>query len=61
MQSLIDRVRREHRFTAFLVAHDVQEAVSLGYCIVLIEQIRIMLDTEVGAAASARSHGHAFL
>jgi sulfonate transport system ATP-binding protein len=47
MQGLIERLWREHRFTALLVTHDVQEAVSLGDRIVLIEQGRITLDTEV--------------
>jgi sulfonate transport system ATP-binding protein len=47
MQGLIERLWREHRFTALLVTHDVQEAVSLGDRIVLIEAGRITLDTEV--------------
>ncbi|WP_250474241.1 ATP-binding cassette domain-containing protein [Caballeronia sp. GAFFF1] len=47
MQGLIERLRREHGFTALLVTHDVQEAVSLGDRIVLIEQGRITLDTPV--------------
>ncbi|WP_404985327.1 ATP-binding cassette domain-containing protein [Caballeronia sp. LZ034LL] len=47
MQDLIERLWREHRFTALLVTHDVQEAVSLGDRVVLIEQGHITLDTEV--------------
>ncbi|WP_250500898.1 ATP-binding cassette domain-containing protein [Caballeronia sp. GAWG1-5s-s] len=47
MQGLIERLRREHGFTALLVTHDVQEAVSLGDRIVLIEEGRITLDTPV--------------
>jgi sulfonate transport system ATP-binding protein len=47
MQGLIERLWREHRFTALLVTHDVQEAVSLGDRIVLIEAGRITLDTPV--------------
>ncbi|SAK67800.1 ATP-binding cassette domain-containing protein [Caballeronia ptereochthonis] len=47
MQGLIERLWREHRFTALLVTHDVQEAVSLGDRVVLIEEGRITLDTEV--------------
>ncbi|MBN3799111.1 ATP-binding cassette domain-containing protein, partial [Burkholderia sp. Ac-20392] len=38
MHALIERLWREHRFTALLVTHDVQEAVALGDRILLIEQ-----------------------
>ena len=47
MQGLIEKLWREHGFTALLVTHDVQEAVSLGDRIVLIEAGRIMLDAGV--------------
>lgn len=47
MHGLIERLWREHRFTALLVTHDVQEAVSLGDRVVLIEEGRITLDTKV--------------
>lgn len=47
MQGLIERLWREHRLTALLVTHDVQEAVSLGDRIVLIDAGRITLDTAV--------------
>jgi sulfonate transport system ATP-binding protein len=47
MQGLIERLWREHGFTALLVTHDVQEAVSLGDRIVLIEEGRITLDSGV--------------
>ncbi|SAL15484.1 aliphatic sulfonate ABC transporter ATP-binding protein [Caballeronia turbans] len=47
MQGLIERLWREHKFTALLVTHDVQEAVSLGDRIVLIDAGRITLDTAV--------------
>jgi sulfonate transport system ATP-binding protein len=50
MQSLIEKLWREHRFTALLVTHDVQEAVSLGDRVVLIEAGRITLDSEVALA-----------
>ena len=45
--ALIERLWREHRFTALLVTHDVQEAVALGDRIVLIEEGRITLDEPV--------------
>ncbi len=54
MHALIERLWREHRFTALLVTHDVQEAVALGDRIVLIEEGRIALD-----AADRRSRGRA--
>ena len=47
MQGLIERLWGEHKFTALLVTHDVQEAVSLGDRIVLIDAGRITLDTAV--------------
>ncbi|MGU7769290.1 ATP-binding cassette domain-containing protein [Burkholderia sp. MR1-5-21] len=47
MHALIERLWREHRFTALLVTHDVQEAVALGDRILLIEQGRVALDQAV--------------
>ncbi|ACR29051.1 ATP-binding cassette domain-containing protein [Burkholderia glumae] len=47
MHALIERLWREHRFTALLVTHDVQEAVALGDRILLIEAGKIALDQPV--------------
>ncbi|WP_414449531.1 ATP-binding cassette domain-containing protein [Burkholderia sp. 22PA0099] len=47
MHALIERLWREHRFTALLVTHDVQEAVALGDRILLIEAGKIALDQTV--------------
>lgn len=47
MHALIERLWREHGFTALLVTHDVQEAVALGERIVLIEEGRISLDAAI--------------
>ncbi|MDY7801226.1 ATP-binding cassette domain-containing protein [Burkholderia stagnalis] len=47
MHALIERLWREHRFTALLVTHDVHEAVALGDRILLIEQGRVALDQPV--------------
>ncbi|CAG9195649.1 Aliphatic sulfonates import ATP-binding protein SsuB 1 [Paraburkholderia tropica] len=47
MHALIERLWREHRFTALLVTHDVHEAVALGDRILLVEQGRIALDQTV--------------
>ncbi|HTH61481.1 MAG TPA: ATP-binding cassette domain-containing protein [Paraburkholderia sp.] len=47
MHALIERLWREHRFTALLVTHDVHEAVALGDRILLVEAGRIALDQPV--------------
>jgi|GEM_PF-41101 len=50
MHTLIERLWREHCFTALLVTHDVHEAVALGDRILLIEEGRIALDQPVALA-----------
>jgi sulfonate transport system ATP-binding protein len=50
MHALIERLWREHRFTALLVTHDVQEAVALADRILLIEEGHIALDLPVPLA-----------
>lgn len=50
MHALIERLWREHGFTAVLVTHDVHEAVALGDRVVLIEHGRIALDQAVTLA-----------
>ncbi|MEA3117235.1 MAG: sulfonate transport system ATP-binding protein [Paraburkholderia sp.] len=50
MHELIERLWREHGFTALLVTHDVQEAVALAERILLIERGRIALDSKVDLA-----------
>ncbi|HEY3597894.1 MAG TPA: ATP-binding cassette domain-containing protein [Paraburkholderia sp.] len=50
MHALIERLWREHRFTALLVTHDVHEAVALGDRILLIDAGRIVLDQPVALA-----------
>jgi sulfonate transport system ATP-binding protein len=50
MHALIERLWREHRFTALLVTHDVQEAVALGERIVLIEEGKISFDAAIALA-----------
>ena len=44
MQRLIERIWREHGFTAVLVTHDVAEAVALADRIVVIERGAVALD-----------------
>lgn len=50
MHELIERLWCEHRFTALLVTHDVQEAVALVRRILLMERGRIALDRSVDLA-----------
>ena len=47
MQQLIEQVWRQHRCTALLVTHDVEEAVALADRVVLIEEGRITFDVPV--------------
>lgn len=44
MQQLLENLWREHRFTALLITHDVEEAVVLADRVVLIEAGQITLD-----------------
>jgi sulfonate transport system ATP-binding protein len=56
MQQLVARVWRELGFTAVLVTHDVSEAVNLADRVIVLDEGRIALDVEVGAA-HPRRHG----
>ena len=60
MHALIERLWREHGFTAVLVTHDVHEAVALGDRIVLIAQGRIALDQPVDLPRPRARGGAAF-
>ncbi|WP_308638202.1 ATP-binding cassette domain-containing protein [Paenibacillus silvisoli] len=50
MQSLIERLWREKRFTAVLVTHDVGEAVALADRVVLVENGTIAQDVDIALA-----------
>jgi sulfonate transport system ATP-binding protein len=58
MQALIERLWREHGFTAVLVTHDVAEAVALADRVLLIEDHRVALDDRI-ALPRPRSRGSA--
>ena len=58
MQQLIERLWRQHGFTALLVTHDVAEAVALADRVVLIEEQVIGFDERI-ALPRPRSRGHA--
>lgn len=59
MHALIERLWREHGFTALLVTHDVAEAVALADRIVLIDDGRITLNLPV-ALPRPRERGKEF-
>lgn len=57
MQHLIENLWLERKFTAFLVTHDVEEAVALADRVILIEAGQITLDLPVRLARPRdRSH-----
>jgi sulfonate transport system ATP-binding protein len=56
MHRLIEGLWQQHRFTALLVTHDVQEAVALADRVILIEDGRIALDESI-VLARPRSQG----
>ncbi|MES2206604.1 MAG: ATP-binding cassette domain-containing protein [Pseudomonadota bacterium] len=54
MQRLIEKLWQQHKFTAILVTHDVQEAVMLADRVVVIEAGHIVLDYLVKLARPRR-------
>lgn len=47
MQQLLERLWQEQGFTAFLITHDVEEAVALADRVILIEDGQVGLDIEI--------------
>lgn len=50
MQRLIESIWQEQQFTTLLITHDVEEAVTLGDRVVLLEAGQVALDLEVPLA-----------
>jgi sulfonate transport system ATP-binding protein len=57
MHGLIERLWKEHGFTAILITHDVSEAVALADRVILIEDHHITLDQAI-PLARPRSRGN---
>ncbi|MEI6427392.1 MAG: ATP-binding cassette domain-containing protein [Pseudanabaena sp. ELA607] len=47
MQRLLENLWQEQKFTAFLITHDVEEAVALGNRVILLEEGSIVLDVKI--------------
>ena len=47
MQRLLENLWQEQQFTAFLITHDVEEAVALGDRVILLEEGRVVLDVKI--------------
>lgn len=47
MQRLIEKIWQEQKFSAFLITHDVDEAVTLADRIILIEDGRVTMDQRI--------------
>lgn len=61
MQRLIEKLWQEQQFTAFLVTHDVEEAVALADRVILIEDGRIALDLPVNLSRPRDRGNKAFV
>ena len=60
MQQLIENLWQQHRFTALLVTHDVQEAIALADRVVLIEDGAITLNQKIDLARPRQRGSAAF-
>lgn len=61
MQRLIENIWQEQKFSAFLITHDVEEAVTLADRIVLIEAGRVTMDTPVSLPRPRKRNNQKFL
>jgi len=60
MQSLIEQVWLEQKFTALLVTHDVEEAVALADRVILLENGQIAMDVNVSLSRPRERNEHAY-
>ena len=61
MQRLIESIWQEQKFSAFLITHDVDEAIMLADRIVMIEDGRVTMDTRVSLPRPRKRKDHEFL
>ncbi|MBD2437736.1 ATP-binding cassette domain-containing protein [Nostoc sp. FACHB-110] len=61
MQKLIEKLWQEQQFTAFLVTHDVEEAVALADRVIVIDDGRIALDLPVNLPRPRDRSNEAFV
>lgn len=60
MQRLIEKIWQERKFSAFLITHDVDEAIMLADRIVLIEDGRVTMDKRVTLPRPRKRKDHEF-
>lgn len=61
MQRLIERIWQEQKFSAFLITHDVDEAVMLADRIIQLENGRVAMDTRVSLPRPRKRKDREFL
>jgi len=61
MQYLIEDLWQQRGFTAFLVTHDVEEAVALADRVIVIEEGRVALDLPVNLSRPRDRASEAFV
>jgi sulfonate transport system ATP-binding protein len=57
MHQLLERIWQQHRFTAFLITHDVAEAVALADRVLVLREGELVLDVTVDLPRPRRMHG----
>jgi sulfonate transport system ATP-binding protein len=57
MHQLLERIWEQHRFTAFLITHDVSEAVALADRVLVLREGELVLDMPIDLPRPRRIHG----
>jgi len=57
MHQLLERIWQQHRFTAFLITHDVAEAVALADRVLVLREGELVLDARIDLPRPRRMHG----